>query len=113
LQIRLDVVQEQEAQELEQQLKQELELLTAYQCKIKMQASAQHKKDVEDLKARVAWRKKALKDKVILRRPWLSTAALCRCVLYASLLFRRLMLRAVLFLHFRFFFIAKGVGFFS
>ncbi|ELT99016.1 hypothetical protein CAPTEDRAFT_226205 [Capitella teleta] len=62
--IRLDVVQEQEATELQQQLKQELELLTAYQCKIKMHASAQHKKDVDDLKSRVAWRKKALKDKM-------------------------------------------------
>lgn len=69
LQIRLDVVQEQEATELQQQLKQELELLTAYQCKIKMHASAQHKKDVDDLKSRVAWRKKALKDKVMVPPP--------------------------------------------
>lgn len=64
LQIRLDTVQEAEAAELRNQLKQELELLTAYQCKLKMQASAQHKKDVEELKTRVALRKKALRDKV-------------------------------------------------
>ena len=63
-QIRMDTTQVSQAKELHSKLHQELELLTAYQCKIKMQASTQHRHDVEELKSRVSLRRKALKEKV-------------------------------------------------
>ncbi|KAK6192374.1 hypothetical protein SNE40_003850 [Patella caerulea] len=43
--VRLDEAQLAEANELKQRLQQELELLIAYQSKLKMQAESQHQKE--------------------------------------------------------------------
>lgn len=46
------------------QLQQELELLNAYQSKIKMQAEAQHDRELRDLEQRVSLRRALLEQKV-------------------------------------------------
>lgn len=48
------------------QLQQELELLNAYQSKIKMQTDAQHDRERKDLEQRVSLRRALLEQKVLL-----------------------------------------------
>lgn len=64
LQLRLDEAQEAECQVLKMQLQQELELLNAYQSKIKMQAEAQHDRELRELEQRVSLRRALLEQKV-------------------------------------------------
>lgn len=47
------------------QLQQELELLNAYQSKIKMQTDAQHDRERKDLEQRVSLRRALLEQKVL------------------------------------------------
>lgn len=63
-QLRLDEAQEGECQVLRMQLQQELELLNAYQSKIKMQTDAQHDKERRELEQRVSLRRALLEQKV-------------------------------------------------
>lgn len=63
-QVRLDETQVAEANELKQRLLQELELLTAYQSKIKMQTEAQHQRERKALEDRVSLRRALLEQKV-------------------------------------------------
>lgn len=62
--MRLDDSQLSEAQELKQRLQQELELLMAYQSKIRMQHEAQHQKERKHLEERVSLRRALLEQKV-------------------------------------------------
>ncbi|XP_051902993.1 serine/threonine-protein kinase TAO1-like [Hippocampus zosterae] len=62
--LRLDEAQEGECQLLRVQLQQELELLNAYQSKIKMQTDAQHDKERRDLEQRVSLRRALLEHKI-------------------------------------------------
>uniref|UniRef100_A0A8V5HGH8 non-specific serine/threonine protein kinase n=1 Tax=Melopsittacus undulatus TaxID=13146 RepID=A0A8V5HGH8_MELUD len=62
--LRLDEAQEAECQVLKMQLQQELELLNAYQSKIKMQAEAQHDRELRDLEQRVSLRRALLEQKI-------------------------------------------------
>uniref|UniRef100_A0A8C6KXK1 non-specific serine/threonine protein kinase n=1 Tax=Nothobranchius furzeri TaxID=105023 RepID=A0A8C6KXK1_NOTFU len=62
--LRLDEAQEGECQVLRMQLQQELELLNAYQSKIKMQTDAQHDKERRELEQRVSLRRALLEQKV-------------------------------------------------
>uniref|UniRef100_A0A3Q2XQ22 non-specific serine/threonine protein kinase n=1 Tax=Hippocampus comes TaxID=109280 RepID=A0A3Q2XQ22_HIPCM len=62
--LRLDEAQEGECQVLRVQLQQELELLNAYQSKIKMQTDAQHDKERRDLEQRVSLRRALLEQKI-------------------------------------------------
>lgn len=64
LQLRLDETQETQCQALRMQLQQELELLNAYQSKIKMQTDAQHERERKDLEQRVSLRRALLEQKV-------------------------------------------------
>uniref|UniRef100_A0A803V0P0 non-specific serine/threonine protein kinase n=1 Tax=Ficedula albicollis TaxID=59894 RepID=A0A803V0P0_FICAL len=64
LKLRLDEAQEAECQVLKMQLQQELELLNAYQSKIKMQAEAQHDRELRDLEQRVSLRRALLEQKI-------------------------------------------------
>lgn len=64
LQLRLDETQEAQCQALRMQLQQELELLNAYQSKIKMQTDAQHDRERKDLEQRVSLRRALLEHKV-------------------------------------------------
>ncbi len=48
------------------QLQQELELLNAYQSKIKMQTDAQHDRERKELEQRVSLRRALLEQKVVL-----------------------------------------------
>ena len=64
LQMRLDDSQVQEEHELKQKLQQELELLMAYQSKIKMQLDAQHQRERKQLEERVSLRRALLEQKV-------------------------------------------------
>lgn len=66
-QLRLDEAQEDECRVLRMQLQQELELLNAYQSKIKMQTDAQHDKERRELEQRVSLRRALLEQKV---RDW-------------------------------------------
>lgn len=63
-QIRLDETQLSEASEQKQRLSQELELLMAYQSKIKMQSEAQHLHERKQLEERVSLRRAVLEQKV-------------------------------------------------
>lgn len=63
-QIRLDESQELEARNLKDQLQQELELLIAFQSKIKMQSEAQRNKEKRELDERVQTKKYLLEHKV-------------------------------------------------
>ena len=62
--MRLDDSQVAEAHELKQKLQQELELLMAYQSKIKMQTDAQHQRERRQLEERVSLRRALLEQKV-------------------------------------------------
>uniref|UniRef100_A0A8D3CNG7 non-specific serine/threonine protein kinase n=1 Tax=Scophthalmus maximus TaxID=52904 RepID=A0A8D3CNG7_SCOMX len=62
--LRLDETQEAQCQALRMQLQQELELLNAYQSKIKMQTDAQHEREKKDLEQRVSLRRALLEQKV-------------------------------------------------
>ncbi|MGH0182739.1 UNVERIFIED_CONTAM: hypothetical protein FKN15_010404 [Acipenser sinensis] len=64
LQLRLDEAQEAECQVLKMQLQQELELLNAYQSKIKMQTDAQHDRERKELEQRVSLRRALLEQKL-------------------------------------------------
>lgn len=63
-QLRLDEAQEAECQALRLQLQQEMELLNAYQSKIKMQTEAQHERELQKLEQRVSLRRAHLEQKV-------------------------------------------------
>uniref|UniRef100_A0AAX7UGP6 non-specific serine/threonine protein kinase n=1 Tax=Astatotilapia calliptera TaxID=8154 RepID=A0AAX7UGP6_ASTCA len=62
--LRLDETQEAQYQALRMQLQQELELLNAYQSKIKMQTDAQHEREKKDLEQRVSLRRALLETKI-------------------------------------------------
>ncbi|KAM7412910.1 hypothetical protein PAMA_020343 [Pampus argenteus] len=62
--LRLDETQEAQCQALRIQLQQELELLNAYQSKIKMQTDAQHDRERKDLEQRVSLRRALLEQKI-------------------------------------------------
>uniref|UniRef100_A0A8D3D7S4 non-specific serine/threonine protein kinase n=1 Tax=Scophthalmus maximus TaxID=52904 RepID=A0A8D3D7S4_SCOMX len=62
--LRLDETQEAQCQALRMQLQQELELLNAYQSKIKMQTDAQHEREKKDLEQRVSLRRALLEQKI-------------------------------------------------
>ncbi|RWS31878.1 serine/threonine protein kinase TAO1-like protein [Leptotrombidium deliense] len=64
-QIRLDESQELEARQLKEQLQQELELLIAFQSKIRMQAEAQRNRERRELEERVSVRRALLEQKVM------------------------------------------------
>lgn len=67
-QLRLDEAQEAECQALRQQLQQEMELLNAYQSKIKMQTEAQHEREQQKLEQKVSLRRAHLEQKVCYRK---------------------------------------------
>lgn len=69
LQLRLDETQEAEYQVLRMQLQQELELLNAYQSKIKMHTDTQHEREVKDLEQRVSIRRALLEQRVRKDKP--------------------------------------------
>ena len=58
--VRLDESQEVELRSLKERLSQELELLIAYQSKIKMQTESQHTKEKKELEERVSLRRAML-----------------------------------------------------
>lgn len=62
--LRLDETQEAQCQALKMQLQQELELLNAYQSKIKMQTDSQHDREKKDLEQRVSLRRALLEQKI-------------------------------------------------
>ncbi|XP_041038147.1 serine/threonine-protein kinase TAO2-like, partial [Carcharodon carcharias] len=62
--LRLDETQETEYQVLRLQLQQELELLNAYQSKIKMQTEAQHEREIKELEQRVSIRRAILEQRI-------------------------------------------------
>ncbi|XP_029964101.1 serine/threonine-protein kinase TAO1-like isoform X2 [Salarias fasciatus] len=62
--LRLDETQESQCQSLRMQLQQELELLNAYQSKIKMQTDSQHERESKDLEQRVSIRRALLEQKI-------------------------------------------------
>ncbi|XP_030075990.1 serine/threonine-protein kinase TAO3 isoform X1 [Microcaecilia unicolor] len=62
--LRLDEAQEAECQALRLQLQQEMELLNAYQSKIKMQTEAQHEREIQKLEQRVSLRRAHLEQKI-------------------------------------------------
>nr|XP_020662741.1 serine/threonine-protein kinase TAO3 isoform X1 [Pogona vitticeps] len=62
--LRLDEAQEAECQALRLQLQQEMELLNAYQSKIKMQTEAQHEREHQKLEQRVSLRRAHLEQKI-------------------------------------------------
>uniref|UniRef100_A0A4X2KHV7 Serine/threonine-protein kinase TAO2 n=1 Tax=Vombatus ursinus TaxID=29139 RepID=A0A4X2KHV7_VOMUR len=64
LKLRLDETQESEFQALRQQLQQELELLNAYQSKIKIRTESQHEREARELEQRVALRRALLEQRV-------------------------------------------------
>ncbi|XP_060699695.1 serine/threonine-protein kinase TAO3 isoform X2 [Hemiscyllium ocellatum] len=62
--LRLDEAQEAECQGLKHQLQQEMELLNAYQSKIKMQTEAQHEREFQKLEQLVSMRRARLEQKI-------------------------------------------------
>ncbi|XP_041691951.1 serine/threonine-protein kinase TAO3 isoform X2 [Coregonus clupeaformis] len=62
--LRLDEAQEAECQALRHQLQQEMELLNAYQSKIKMQTEAQHDREQQKLEHKVLLRRAHLEQKI-------------------------------------------------
>lgn len=56
--------QEKERNQLQMQLQQELELLTAYQSKVKKVMDQQHQKELKDLEQKVSLRRAMLEQKV-------------------------------------------------
>ncbi|CAG9791443.1 unnamed protein product [Diatraea saccharalis] len=63
--VRLDESQMMECQQLKMQLEHELDMLTAYQSKSKMQAEAQRNRERRELEDRVAVRRALLEQKVL------------------------------------------------
>lgn len=63
-QIRLDEFQELEARTLKETLQRELEMLIAFQSKIKMQSEAQRARERAELEEQVAKRRASLEQKV-------------------------------------------------
>lgn len=63
--MRLDETQVADASELSRRLQQELELLMAYQSKVKMQTEAQHQRERKVLEERVSLRRAVLEQKVM------------------------------------------------
>ena len=63
-QFKLDSEQLKEAEELKQHLSQEIELLMAYQSKIKIQTEQQHQRERKQLDERVSLRRALLEQKV-------------------------------------------------
>ena len=63
-QVRLDETQMADLQDLRGRLQQELELLMAYQSKIKMHGEAQHQREREILEERVSIRRAVLEEQV-------------------------------------------------
>ena len=61
----MDEAQELEERQLKEKLEQELELLIAFQSKIRMQSEAQRNKERRELEERVKSRKQLLDKKVI------------------------------------------------
>lgn len=66
--IRLDESQDTEVRQLKEQLQQELELLMAFQSKIRMQAEAQRNRERHELQERVAVRRALLEQKMDLEK---------------------------------------------
>lgn len=66
--IRLDESQDTEVRQLKEQLQQELELLMAFQSKIRMQAEAQRNRERHELQERVAVRRALLEQKMELEK---------------------------------------------
>lgn len=64
MQLRLEAEQEAECQALKRQLQQEMELLDAYQNKTKVQAEAQHERDMQKLEQKASLRRAHLEQKV-------------------------------------------------
>uniref|UniRef100_A0A8C1RBN1 non-specific serine/threonine protein kinase n=1 Tax=Cyprinus carpio TaxID=7962 RepID=A0A8C1RBN1_CYPCA len=62
--LRLDETQEDEYRALRMQLQKELELLNAYQSKIKMHTDTQHEREVKDLEQRVSIRRALLEQRI-------------------------------------------------
>ncbi|XP_051995237.1 serine/threonine-protein kinase TAO2 isoform X1 [Xyrauchen texanus] len=62
--LRLDETQEEEYRGLRMQLQQELELLNAYQSKIKMHTDTQHDREAKDLEQRVSIRRALLEQRI-------------------------------------------------
>jgi thousand and one amino acid protein kinase len=62
--LRLDESQEAECHQLKERLKYELEVLTAYQSKNRMQAQAQRDRERKELEDRVNIRRQLLENKV-------------------------------------------------
>ncbi|XP_043372959.1 serine/threonine-protein kinase TAO2 isoform X6 [Dermochelys coriacea] len=62
--LRLDESQEAEYQVLRMQLQQELELLNAYQSKIKIHTEAQHEREIKELEQRVSIRRALLEQRI-------------------------------------------------
>lgn len=60
----MDETQEAEYKVLRMQLQQELELLNAYQSKIKIHTDTQHEREVKDLEQRVSIRRALLEQRV-------------------------------------------------
>uniref|UniRef100_A0A8C6KDS2 non-specific serine/threonine protein kinase n=1 Tax=Nothobranchius furzeri TaxID=105023 RepID=A0A8C6KDS2_NOTFU len=92
--LRLDETQESQCQALRMQLQQELELLNAYQSKIKMQTDAQHEREKKHLEQRVLLRRALLEQKVLLSI-YSSRVGLSRCL---NTSVPRLLMTVVLFL---------------
>lgn len=66
--IRLDESQDTEVRQLKEQLQQELELLIAFQSKIRMQAEAQRNRERHELQERVSVRRALLEQKMDLEK---------------------------------------------
>ncbi|XP_063964446.1 serine/threonine-protein kinase TAO1-like [Lytechinus pictus] len=62
--VKLDQSQEQECNELQERLRQEMDLLHAYQSKTRLQQEAQHQKEIKDLDERVSIRRAKLELKI-------------------------------------------------
>lgn len=56
--------QEKDRTQLSMQLQQELELLTAYQSKVKKVTEAQHERELKDLEQKVSLRRAMLEQRV-------------------------------------------------
>ncbi|EMP24598.1 Serine/threonine-protein kinase TAO2 [Chelonia mydas] len=67
--LRLDETQEAEYQVLRMQLQQELELLNAYQSKIKIHTEAQHEREIKELEQRVSIRRALLEQRPLIHCP--------------------------------------------
>ena len=63
-QLKLDESQERECKELEEKLRQEMELLHAYQSKTRLHLEAQHDREKKEMEERVSLRRARLEAKV-------------------------------------------------